>query len=238
MKKYANKKVVKRYTKGKKRTRRTTKLYRGTGKANKTNGQIVLNRMPLLKYPFKGIYVATTLTGSASVGSISPQAGLVNFKINDLANYSQLVSLFKQYRINMIKVTFEYLQNETHDTAYIPTLYCRYNYDPNLVVGTLDEVYMENLRNCVKKKFITYGDAMRNCVASYKLKPATFVAKQIYGTMNYVPSPVFNQWLDFTGTTEIQYSGFSYFISNLTTGTSISIKYEYSIECRDPILAP
>lgn len=198
--------------------------------AQSVGNYTVLNKINK-KYSFKESYDPSF---SIISGTGNPVAQLDKFKISLLARYGNLASMFRQVKVNSITYKFTLLTTELTDNVQLPTMYIRYNYDPTLIVGGLSEDQMERTSNVIKKTFSHNTPQGRSF--NYKIRPAIMRAVQLYSTTNYVPSPMFNQYVDIdpAGTTdEPEHYGLQLFIPILQAGQQIQCTAEVHYTCRD-----
>jgi hypothetical protein len=171
---------------------------------------------------------------SIIAGTGNPIAQLSKFKISQIGRYSALVSMFRQVRVDSITYRFSLLTVEQTDNATLPTMYVRYNYNPDLITGALGEDQMEKLSNVVKKTFSHNTPQARSF--NYRIKPAVMGAMQLYATSNFVPSPLYNKFVDLdpgATTDEIEFYGLQLFIPVLAVGMQIQCTAEVRYTCRD-----
>lgn len=224
--------------KGTKTKKRTTRRIRKRNYKNNFGSKVsslVANsqRLNIQKnyHTFKETINWNTIAGTG--GSL----GVVEtFKVSELARYSALVSMYRQYKVNYIKHIITLNTYEYTDNAQKTKMYIRYNYDPDLIAGSLTEDYMVKQSNMIVKVF---GQGSPNdAKLLYRIKPCVMGAKRLYSSNVYVPSPLFNQWCDFdpsTTTDELGFYGWCYFIPNIPTGQQLEHQLEISITCRDLI---
>lgn len=225
----------KKNTKGAKRSNYTKKGAKKTkslfnAKAKSVGNYQVLNKINKT-YTFKESFQPEF---SITAGIGNPVATLSKFKIAQLPRYSNIVSMFRQIRINYIDYRFTLITTEQTDNAVLPTMFIRYNYDPGLIVGALGEDQMERISNTVKKTFSHNTPQGRSFC--YRLKPALMGAVQLYASTNYMPTPIFNKYFDTdpAGTTdEAELYGLQWYIPNLALGQQIECSAEVSYTCRD-----
>lgn len=205
------------------------------GKAYVPTGYQILNTIKPMIYKFKDSFQLNDIVGSGVA-----VAGLNVFTIRDLNRYTNLSSMFRQYRITNVKLRFRLNNVELTDNSQLPTLYCKYNYDPDVQTASITEDYMLRQSNVVVKQF--HHNTIQGSLLEYNIKPCIFRATMLYpgvvGTATYMPSPVYNSWVDLDPSTtlnEAVYYGLQYFITNLPTGITINLDGEYSYECRDLI---
>lgn len=221
-------KSAKRSYYGKKGAKKTKTLF--GAKAQSVGNYQVLNKISKT-YHFKESFDPEF---SITSGTGNPVATLSKFKIAFLPRYSNIVSMFRQIRINSITYRFTLLTTELSDNTILPTMYIRYNYDPTLIVGALGEDQMERISNVVKKTFSHNTPQGRSF--NYVLKPAVMGAIQLFSTTNYMPSPIFNKYFDTdpSGTTdEAELYGLQWYIPNLAVGQQIQCTAEVSYTCKD-----
>lgn len=228
-----------RKTKIAKTTKRKTYRRKGGKKATPTKGlasvpksyQIINTIKPRI-YKFEDTFQYNDIVGTgASIAS----ADL--WQISNIARYTALISMFRQYRINFVKYRFRLENLELTDNANVPLLYVKYNYDPNILAGVITENYMLRQSNVVLKTFIAQGGAS-DLLLEYTVKPAVMSAYKLFNSTNYVPNPAFNRWCDFdpSGTVdEVEHYGIQYYITNLPSGLRINVDVQLGYECRDLI---
>lgn len=193
--------------------------------------QIINTILPRI-YKFEDTYQANDIVGTGNT-----VVAVDKWQISSLYKYTALVSLYRQYRINYVKYRFRMNNVELTDNAIIPTMYIKYNYDPDLVSGSLNEDYFLRQSNCVVKQFQT-GAGQEGTLLTYTVKPAVMMANKLYNSTNFVPTPSFNKWCDFdpAGTlAEIEHWGIQYLITNLPTGITMNLDLQMGFECRDLI---
>lgn len=126
---------------------------------------------------------------------------------------------------------------ELTDNAVAPTMWIRYNYDPNLTSSSIGENQMSRLSNVVVKQF-NFGHPS-GALLEYTIKPAILRAIQLYNSTAFVPSPQFRQWVDFQNnvgaSVDVDHYGIQYFINNLPSGITIEHDIEMSYSCTDLI---
>lgn len=203
------------------------------GVASVPRGFQILNKQPRRIYKFKDTMQLNDINGAG----VAIQ-GLNVFTIKDIARYSNLITMFKQYRIREVKCRFRLENVELTDGAKLPTMYIRYNNDPDLQTAALSEDYFLRQQNVVVKQF--HHNTIQGSLLNYNIKPCTLVATMLYpgvvGTATYSPSPQWNKWIDFDPSTTVNetvYYGLQYFITNLPSGITINLDLEYHYECRD-----
>lgn len=229
--KYAKhtKKTTKRAPMRKKSTYRKATPTSGVAGNNK-NFQIINTIKPRI-YNFEDCINWATIPGSGTYAAVVDILSIVA-----LGRYGNLITMFRQYKINSLKYRFRCRYLETTDGNFIPTMYIKYNYDPDLLVGALNEAYFLRQSNTVVKQFMTNDNS--DSLLEYTVKPAVMGAKQLWGTTAYVPSPMFNQWVDFdpSGTlAEVAHYGVQYFINNVPIGQTIEVQIQMNYSCRDLI---
>jgi len=225
MSKKASKKVTKIS-----RKKYTPSSVRGVA-SNPQNYQIINSFTKPYLYKFKDTFQMNDIVGTGS-GVV----GLNTFQIKQIARYTALTSMFRRYRIDKIVFRFRLDNVELTDNAKIPTMYLRYNYDPDLVLGALSEDVMLRQQNVVAKQF--HHNTINGSTLTYAIKPAVLIGTQLFNSTNFVPSPVFNRWCDFdpAGTVdEINHYGLQYVITNLPAGININADCEIQYTCKDVI---
>lgn len=225
------KKYSKRYTK-----RRAVMKKRYTGpKTTNTKGVAggtrnfnVLNTVKPQVYLFKD-----TLQFNNIVGTGAAVVGVNNFDISQLPRYNALRTMFKRYKIVNAKWRFRLRTIELTDQAEHPNILLRYNYDPDLVVGSISENYMLRQSNVIQKQFI--HNTPEGCNLEYSIKPAVMGARKVISGSDFKPNPLFNQWLDFNEITngEIQHYGIQYWLSTLPAGQTIDLDLQVTYCCKD-----
>lgn len=201
------------------------------GLAHNPKSYQVLNTIKPRIYKFE-----ETFHQNSIVGAGAPVGAVDKFAISLLQRYNNLITMFRQYRINYIKYRFSVRNIDTTDGSVIPKLYVKYNYDPDLLIGALNENTMLRQSNMVLKQFIT--DSAEGLQFEYTIKPAIMEAQKLYNTSNFTPSPQFKRWCDFdpSGTIqEVEHWGIQYYIPTLATGQTIDIECQFGYECRDLI---
>lgn len=198
-------------------------------------GYQMLNNIKRKVYHFKD-----TMQLNDIVGTGVSVSGTNVFTIKDVNRYTALIAMFRQYKINWIKLRWRLDNVELTDNAKLPTLYCRYNYDPDLQAASITEDTMLRTSNVVVKQF--HHNTIQGSLLEYALKPCILRATMLYpgavGTATYSPSPAFNQWVDFDPSTtvnEMVFYGLQYFFTNVPTGITINLDAEYAYSCRDLI---
>lgn len=198
--------------------------------SNPQNYQII-NATRSRVYKFKDTFQMNDVSGTGvSV------VGLNTFQIKQVARYTALVSMFRRYRIDAIKIRVTLNNVELTDNAILPRLYLKYNYDPDLVLGNISEDYFLRQHNVVCKQL--HHNTINGSVLTYTLKPAVLIGTQLFNSTTFVPSPVFNRWCDFdpSGTLdEINHYGFQYFFTNVPSGIGINLDCEMQYSCKDVI---
>lgn len=205
------------------------------GTAYVPTGYQILNTIKPMIYRFKDTFQLNDIVGAGVA-----VAGLNVFSIKDIIRYGNLTSMFRQYRITNVKLRFRLNNVELTDNAQLPTLYCKYNYDPDLQTAAVTEDYMLRQSNVIVKQF--HHNTIQGSLLEYNVKPCIFRATMLYpgvvGTATYMPSPVWNSWVDLDPSTTVNeavYYGLQYYITNLPTGITINLDGELSYECRDLI---
>lgn len=191
----------------------------------------ILNSTPAKVYYFKDNF---TPSFSTMIGANLSVARVDNFKISDIDRYTSLVSMFRQYKVKTITFRFTLTSIETTDNAIQPTMYVRFNNDPDLLAGGLTEDYFERQQNVVKKLFSHQSPQGQTLV--YTIKPSVMRALHLWNSPNYIPSPQWGQWCDFdpsATTSEIALYGLQFLIPSLPTGQQIECSAEMHYCCRD-----
>lgn len=230
-----SRKTGSRYSKKKSSTRRNTKKFNKTtnvkGVASQPVNYQIINKTKPPIYRFKDTFQLNDIVGAN--GAIQ---GLNTFQISQLARYNSLVSMFRQYRITNLKLRWRLQNIDTTDGNQLPTIYMRYNYDPELVTAVLSENYFLRQQNVICKQF--HHNTITGSLLTYNIKPAVMRASQLYNSTSFVPVPTFNTWQDMdpAGTVdEVNHYGLQYFITNLPAGTNLNLDCEMSYECRDVV---
>jgi len=221
------KKMYRKKRVSRKRTSRKTLF---GAKVSGVRNYVVLNKINRT-YTFKSAYDPTF---SIIAGGGNPIAQLDKFKISQLARYPQFATMFRQIRVESINYRFTLLSTEFTDNVTLPTMYVRYNYDPTLIVGALSEDQMERTSNVVKKTFSHQSPESRSF--NYKIRPCVMGAIQLFNSTNYVPSPLFNKYIDIdppNTTDEAEHFGLQLFIPILAAGQQIQCTAEVTYTCRD-----
>lgn len=199
--------------------------------SNPKNYQIINSANKTVIHRFKDTWQLNDIVGA---GVSIP--GLNTFQISQIGRYTALASMYRRYRIDSIKFRFRLNNVELTDNAELPTMYVRYNYNPDQTLGVMTEDYFLRQQNVIAKQF--HHNTINGSVFTYTVKPAVMVGTQLYNSTNFVPSPVFNRWCDFDPaltTDEINHYGLQYFITNLPTGIKINLDAEVSYSCKDII---
>lgn len=223
-KKYKGKKTQKRT--GRKKAPRATST-KGIG--GNTQNFNVLNTVKPTIYKFKD-----TINYNDIVGTGSSVVGVNQFDIGMVGRYNALIVMFKRYRITLAKVRFRLRTIELTDQAQHPMMLLRFNYDPDLTVGSVSENSMLRQMNVIQKQFI--HNTPEGATLEYTIKPAVMGTRYQFNSSTLVkPTPLFNQWCDFTtiSNAEIGHYGLQYFISNLPTGQVIDMDLQLNYECCD-----
>lgn len=187
----------------------------------------------LNKYRSKPHYFEDSYTSQSTVGSGVSFASLINFNMSILNRYATLKSMYSQYRVKWFKIRIQMQTIENTDGAIIPELFIRYNYNPDLAVGSLSVPVMQSQQNVIYKRMLQ-GDG-NGADFEYVVKPAILTAQQIYSSTSYTSAPKFNQWCDFQtlGTNEVNHYGMQMFIPTIPTGVTLTYRYTVGYECRD-----
>lgn len=199
--------------------------------SNPQNYQVINSNPKYTYYRFKDTFQLNDIVGTG-VGIV----GLNTFQIKQVARYTALVSMFRQYRIDSIKLRFTLNNVELTDNAILPKMYIKYNYDPDLVLGVMSEDYFLRQQNVICKQF--HHNTINGSTLTYTLKPAVLVGTQLFNTTSFVPTPVYNRFVDFdpSGTLdEINHYGLQYVVVNLPSGVNINLDCEFQYTCRDVI---
>lgn len=228
---YKKKSAAKRTYRSKRsyRSRRVPKTKPTWGIGGGTRNFNVLNTEKKQKYYFK-----ETLQYNNIVGAGASIAAVNTFQMSLLPRYNALITMFKKYRVINLKWRFRLRTIELTDQAEHPNILLRYNYDPDLLSSSINENFMLRQTNVIQKQFI--HNTPQGCNLEYSTKPAIMGARYA-PTGVYKPSPIFNQWCDFTTAvpTEIDHYGIQYWISNLPTGQTIDVDLQITYQCCDLI---
>lgn len=228
-KKYAKKPRRKTYEQYKKKKMNKVKPFRSIVGTN-VNAQVLNTK---IKTPIH--YYKDTINYQDIVGTGAAMTGLIQFDIGLLPRYAQLVSMYRQYKIQNIKVIWRLKTIELSDNQQHPHLLMRYNYDPTLAIGSVNENTMLRKANVISKQFI--HNEPNGTTLEYTFKPCVMQALRVWNASNFFPSPKFNQWCDFTGTStaELAHFGLVYWLSILPTDQSIDFDVQFTYCCRDLI---
>lgn len=189
----------------------------------------LLNKVVPQKYVFKESFQFNNIVGAGSA-----IVGVNGMDMSQVPRYNALITMFRKYRIIALKWRFRLRTIELTDQAEHPTMYIRYNYDPDLTTTSIGENFMLRQSNMICKQFI--HNTPEGCNLEYTIRPAVMGdRKNIAGV--YKPSPLFKQWLDFTGIVngEIMHYGLQYFVTNLPTGQTLDQDLQVEYECTDLI---
>lgn len=226
-KKYAKKPRKKTYAQYKKKKMAHAVISRA--KQN-INNALILNKLPRSVHRFKDTINFTDISGTGT-----QMTGLHQFDIGLTPRYTALKAMYRQYRIDMIKIRWRLRTNELTDNSIQPHVLMRYNYDPNVVIGDVTENYLLRQSNVCSKMFI--HNTPNGSQLQYTFKPAIVTAYRVVNNTNFLGAPIFNKWCDFqeTGTSEFAHFGLYYFINNLPVGQIIDFDMEFNYSCRDLI---
>lgn len=214
------------------------KTYKSSKRPTPTKGRgsnpdyQIINTIPMRIYKFKDTMQLNDVAGAAA--TLNGYGQVFTFSIKDIARYANLTSMFRQVRITKAKFRFRLETTELTDGAKLSTLYVKYNYDPDLVQGSLSEDYMLRQSNVCVKQF--HHNTNKGAVFTYDVKPAIMRATRLYNSTDYVPSPAFNQWVDIdpSGTLiEPVHHGLQYWFTTVQEGQRFNIDMELEYECRD-----
>lgn len=116
--------------------------------------------------------------------------GALQWQLNDLNNYTELTSMFDQYMITGVKVSFRliYGPDSTGNvaTSQYPNLYLRTDYDDNNLASTTDIVQSNRA-----KRFILQPNRTR----SIFIRPSILTYQKTSGGAQ-VTAPIWKQWVD------------------------------------------
>lgn len=226
------KRNVKKVVKKSRKTHKNPRKF--FAKPSVPRGFQVYNAQKLMKiHTFKETQAINDIVGTGGIIQ-----SINSFNVASLFRYSNLISLYKQYRINYIKIRVRLNNVELTDNAIIPTFYTRFLYDPQLIATWLTEQTVQKFSNVIVKQ-LQNGAGQTGNLLEYKVKPAVLEVVKVYGSNNSTFKPKFNQWCDFqsglgsAAGPEIDHWGYFYFIDNLPVGMTVSVDQEISISCRD-----
>jgi len=164
------------------------------------------------------------------------------YSLPDLAS---MQALFRSFRIKKVVLTWRFPQLETTDTAQLPELYHRYNYDPNVIITTGAGVtQFDGWENMKTHRFTNEAPLCEYVIYPKVMKPLyayTGVATSLGFGLGAGAGP--QPWLDFSDNSAtgvpsgagVPYYGYAYYISNLPSGTSLRLDTEFHFECKDQI---
>lgn len=116
--------------------------------------------------------------------------GALQWQLNDLNNYTELTSMFDQYMITGVKISFRliYSPDSTGNvaTSQYPNLYVRTDYDDNNLSSATDIVQSNRA-----KRFILGP----NRTKSIFVRPSILTYQKTSGAAQ-VTAPVWKQWVD------------------------------------------
>lgn len=228
---YKNKKRAAVVAKTKRNYKRTVNRY-----SSSPNTQ-VMNKGREKPLTLKNTQKANTISGTGNATfqclSFTPNAGINSGVGNapySMPNFNKLTSIFKEYKVNYIDVTFKLLNLELTDNAVVPQIYLRAFDDPDIT--TIDEAKMKKLRNVVRHSF--NGSDL---IVTYRVYPRTLYAVKDWNTSNFVTKSKRAGWQDTTPvgpvpTDGVAHFGLLYYIPNLAAGMQIDMDYTWCVSFR------
>lgn len=195
------------------------------------NTQIYNKKGNAIHY-YKDTIQYTNITGTSPT---TPLSGLVQFDMGMLPRYATLASTYRQFKVHSLRLIFRLRTIELTDNASHPYMLLRYNYDPTLTIGSVSENFLLRQNNVVSKQFI--HNTPEGTTLEYYIKPCTMQALKQWNSSGFIPSPKFNQWVDFasSSTNETALYGLVYFLQDLPSDQTIDFDIQFSYSCRDII---
>lgn len=173
----------------------------------------------------KTLYGAQVLTGASGAAML----GVLNFRVSDIADFTNIALLFNRYKINAVHVTFTLRSvagtaGGLSSSTQLPKIFCRYNYDSNAVAGTVG-TRMQELNN-VKTMSFTEDET----VFRYTVIPRT-VAPVYLSSVATGYELQKKTYIDSAYPTVPHY-GIQFWIPALQTGDEIIMDYTYDFTCK------
>lgn len=233
-KKYMKKYRKKTYAQYKAKKLARAKPFRSLVGTNR-NTQIFNTKKTRQVHHFKDTFQYQTILGTETDGQPDVRNGLLQFDIGLTPKYATLKALYRQYRINSIKLIWTLKTIELTDNHRHPVVLMRYNYDPTLTVGDIGYAFLLRQSNVIKKQFI--HNTPEGTTLEYIIKPCTMQALKQWNSGGFIPSPKFEQWCDFSasGTSETALYGLIYNLTDLYANQAIDFSIQFNYSCRDVI---
>jgi len=154
------------------RPRRKVQRKRNKMPGNAIAKQLVcMNKMPDKPMRFvKTIYGGVTLTGVSG-----PIYNSYSFSMNALADFNDIAILFNRYKLN--KITHTFTLRSASGTAgglsgstQLPKLFCRYNYDSNIVSSNIPSTLQE-ANNVINHTFTEDSTVFQYSIVPRTIQP-------------------------------------------------------------------
>lgn len=183
---------------------------------------VVLNRGRQPVYSFTKTLLVNNVAGT---GADIPLIEILNPAF--FPDFASFMGLYDLMKINYVKYRFTHTTLETTDGAKTPTLYCRYVWDKDLVIATINEDWFKKQRNVVKK---TFPSGQHQNSFEYKFIPRMQSAYLLDGGLiGY--KPVKANWFDMESP-PLHY-GLALLLPALATGQNINIDVEINASFKE-----
>lgn len=163
---------------------------------------------------------------TASLAAAAADKGWAwSFALSDTANYTELTSLFDQYRIRQVDMVFRLDRMTSSASQAYPTIWILADYDSASAPGSLDEV--------AQRPYKSFQFGPTNTTVSFTLKPRLLADAGIGGSAAYSVLVPREQWIDAASATLTHYGAIAW-ISNYNTGIaglSLSLQETIHVEC-------
>lgn len=197
-------------------------------KRGKDNGSI-RDTTTLISAPKPRVHTFTRTVGYNDITKILGDTGYgIVFRLNDLPNVSEFVSLFDQYTINWVE--YEWVNRSALTGIQAPIIYAAPDYDDDASPSVSEMLQKQNV--------VTFTFSADRTQVKMRIRPNTL--RQVYRsavTTGYERSPP-GTWVD-CATPDVPFYGLKYFISNYNTtntpNTQLGVVVRYSVSFKETI---
>lgn len=141
--------------------------------------------------------------------------------------YATYAALFNKMKVNSIKFVFELITLDQTDDDLLPTIYIRFNHDPDLTAVGFSQSYFM-LLNDVVKKVLSPTDNM----LEYTIQPQVMIGGLQTPAGTYAPMPRPCGWIDTTQ--DVDLYGAQIYINPFGTGQQILCTAEWDVTWSEP----
>lgn len=201
---------------------------KASSKARRDNGSI-RDTTTIISSPKPKVHTFTRTVGYQDITKVAGDVGYgIVFRLNDVPNVSEFVSLFDQYTINWVE--YEWINRSALTGIQAPVIYAAPDYDDDGAPTLIEMLQKQNV--------ITFTFSADRTQVKMRIRPNAL--RQVYRsalTTGYERSPV-GTWMD-CATPDVPFYGLKYFIQNYNTAstpnTQLGVVVRYSLSFKETI---